>query len=337
MMHPTFAQVFAAIERGALSQDDVRAAFGAIFDGAWTPVQIGSFATALRLRGETAEMIVAAATALREVMTPVEHDFDAVLDTCGTGGDGAHTINVSTGAAIVVAACGVRVAKHGNRSVSSRCGSADVIEALGIPTTLDAAKQREVLRAAGIAFLMAPAHHPALRHAAGARKELGVRTIFNALGPLVNPARATHQLVGVYDDALRPIVAAALGKLGARRAWVVRSEDGLDEVSPAAPTRVSVLDDGVVTERVVTPQEFGVERLELKFLAGGDAGENARVIEEILDGEPHDAADAIILNAAAALVVARDVTPREATQEARIAIRDGKARATLDAWRKATR
>lgn len=333
----TFAEIFSAIERGALTQEQVQAAFGAIFAGAWTPVQIGAFATALRLRGESAETIVAAASVLREVMTPVAHDFEDVLDTCGTGGDGAHTINVSTGAAIVVAACGVRVAKHGNRSVSSRCGSADVVEALGIPTDLAAAKQSEVLRAAGIAFLMAPAHHPALRHAAAARRELGVRTIFNALGPLVNPARATHQLVGVYDDGLRAVAAAALGKLGARRAWVVRSEDGLDELSPAAPTRVSVLDGGRVEERVVTPEDFGVERIDLKALAGGDATENAKVLEAILGGEPHAATEAIVLNAAAALVVARGQELRAAADEARAAIREGKAKATLDAWRTATK
>jgi anthranilate phosphoribosyltransferase len=337
MTHPTYAQVFAAIERGTLSTDEVRAAFRAIFDGSWTPVQIGAFATALRLRGESAETIVAAASVLREVMTPVAHDFDEVLDTCGTGGDGAQTINVSTGAAIVVAACGVRVAKHGNRSVSSRCGSADVVEALGIPTDLDAARQSAVLREAGIAFLMAPAHHPALRHAATARRELGVRTVFNALGPLVNPARATHQLVGVYDDGLRAIAAAALGTLGARRAWVVRSEDGLDEVSPAAPTRVSVLENGKVEERVVTPEDFGVERIDLKALAGGDAAENAKVLEAILGGEPHAATEAIVLNAAAALVVARAMTPREAAGAARAAIRVGRAKATLDAWREATK
>jgi len=260
-----------------------------------------------------------------------------VLDTCGTGGDGACTINVSTGAAIVVAACGVRVAKHGNRSVSSRCGSADVVEAMGISTDLTPEKQSEVLKSAGIAFLMAPAHHPALKHAAAARRELGIRTIFNALGPLVNPARATHQLVGVYDDGLRAIAAAALGKLGAKRAWVVRSEDGLDELSPAAPTRVSVLDNGTVEERVVTPKDFGVELIDLKALAGGDAAENAKVLEAILGGEAHPASEAIVLNAAAALVVARDLGCREAAGVARAAIRDGKALATLNAWRAAVK
>ncbi|MBX3211830.1 MAG: anthranilate phosphoribosyltransferase [Labilithrix sp.] len=333
----TFAETFARVERGALGAEEVRAAFEAILAGGWTPVQIGAFATSLRLRGETAEAIVAAAEALRAVMTAVDHGLEQVIDTCGTGGDGAHTLNVSTGAAIVVAACGVHVAKHGNRSVSSRCGSADVIEALGIPTDLAPARQAAVLREARIAFLMAPAHHPALRHAATARRELGVRTIFNALGPLVNPARTTHQLVGVYDDALRPVAAAALGRLGVRRAWVVRSEDGLDEVSPAAPTRVSVLDGGDVEERVVRPEDFGVTPLSLAALAGGDARANAGAIREILEGRPHPATEAIVLNAAAALVVARAVPPRVAADEARDAVRSGRARQTLEAWADAAR
>lgn len=333
----TFAEVFALIERGALTPADVRAAFSEILTGAWTPVQIGAFAASLRLRGETAEAIVAAAEALRAVMTPVDHGLDEVVDTCGTGGDGAHTLNVSTGAAIVVAACGSYVAKHGNRSVSSRCGSADVVAALGVPIDADPSRQAEVLREARIAFLMAPAHHPALRHAGTARRELGVRTIFNALGPLVNPARATHQLVGVYDDALRPIAARALGQLGVRRAWVVRSEDGLDEVSPAATTRVSVLSEGRVDEIVVRPEDFGVEPLPLAALGGGDARENAAAITTILGGGEHPATEAIVLNAAAALVVARALAPREAAAEARDAIRSGRALATLERWRAAVR
>jgi anthranilate phosphoribosyltransferase len=193
----SFAELFALVESRAIGPAHVGAAFVAILSGAWTPVQIGAFATALRLHGETSEMIVAAAEALRAVMTAVEHGLDEVVDTCGTGGDGAHSLNISTAAAIVVAAAGPYVAKHGNRSVSSRCGSADVVGALGIPLDVEPSRQHEVLRTARIAFLMAPAHHPALRHAAQARRELGLRTIFNALGPLVNPARATHQLVGV--------------------------------------------------------------------------------------------------------------------------------------------
>jgi len=335
--HPSFAEIFSRLERGALGTDDVRSAFGAILAGAWTPVQIGAFAASLRLRGETADAIVAAAEALRAVMTAVDHGLDEVVDTCGTGGDGAHTLNVSTGAALVVAACGVHVAKHGNRSVSSRCGSADVVDALGIPIDIDPSRQAAVLKEARIAFLMAPAHHPALRHAATARRELGVRTIFNALGPLANPARATHQLVGVYDDALRPIAAAALGKLGVRRAWVVRSEDGLDEISPAAPTRVSVLDGGRVEEHVVEPGDFGIERLPLSALAGGDAKENADAIARILRGVAHPASEAIVLNAAAALVVVRGGSPKDAAAEARDAIASGRAIRTLEAWRAAAR
>src|SRR5579883_69238 len=218
------------LAREPVAVDDVRAAFDAILAGAWTPVQVGAFAVALRMRGETAEEIVAGAQAMRATMTAVEHALPVVVDTCGTGGDGAHTLNLSSAAAVVVAACGVPVAKHGNRSVSSKCGSADVVEALGVPIDVPPSRQAQVLREAGIAFLFAPAHHPALKHAAQARRELGTRTIFNALGPLANPARATHQLLGVYDEGLRAVAARALGKLGVRRAWVVRSEDGLDEV-----------------------------------------------------------------------------------------------------------
>lgn len=333
--HATFSALFARLEKGALAPSDVRAAFTAILSGTWTPVQIGAFATALRLRGETAEMIGAAAEALREVMSPVDHGLDEVIDTCGTGGDGAHTINVSTAAAVVVASCGVHVAKHGNRSVSSRCGSADVVEALGIPIDVDPSKQAGILREARIAFLMAPAHHPALRHAAQARRELGVRTIFNALGPLVNPARVRFQLVGVYDDALRPVMAEALGRLGVKRAWVVRSEDGLDEVSPAAPTRVSVLEDGRVSERTIAPSDLGVEPVGLDALEGGDAQENAAVLVRILDGEAHPARAAVIVNAGAALAIARGGDLVEAAREAADAITSGRAKETLHAWRDA--
>lgn len=334
MTPATFPDVFARIERGAIAPADVRAAFEAILAGAWTPVQIAAFATALRVRGETAETIGAAAAALRGVMTAVDHGLAEVVDTCGTGGDGAHTLNVSTAAAIVVAACGVFVAKHGNRSVSSRSGSADVVEALGIPTDIDPGKQASVLREAHIAFLMAPAHHPALRHAAQARRELGIRTIFNALGPMVNPARATHQLVGVYDDALRPVIAQALCDLGVRRAWVVRSDDGLDELSPAAETRVSVVDAGRVSERVVAPEDFGLPRGSLESLRGGDAADNASILERIFRREEHPAAPAICMNAGAALALVRGSDLRAAQEEARAAIDSGRALATLDAWRR---
>jgi anthranilate phosphoribosyltransferase len=331
-----FAPLLAKLLAGPLEADEVRAAFDAILSGAWTPVQTGAFAVALRMRGETDEQIVAAARAMRAAMSVVHHGLPVVLDTCGTGGDGAHTLNLSSAAAIVVAACGVPVAKHGNRSVSSRCGSADVVEALGVPVDVPPDRQHEVLREAGIAFLFAPAHHPALKHAAQARRELGTRTIFNALGPLANPARATHQLLGVYDEGLRAVAARALGKLGVRRAWVVRSEDGLDEVSPSAPTRVSELtEDGAVRERVVAPEDFGLPRVERSALAGGDATQNAAALLAIVRGEAHPARDAVLLNAAAALVVATGADPRESAARAAEAVDRGDAAAKLDAWRTA--
>jgi anthranilate phosphoribosyltransferase len=332
----SFGELIARLVAGdALAPADVRGAFDAILAGEWTPVQVAGFAIALRVRGETAEQIVAAAEALRAAMTAVDHGFEAVLDTCGTGGDGARTLNLSSASAIVAAACGCVVAKHGNRSVSSRCGSADVFEALGIPVDVPPAAQASVMREAGIAFLFAPAHHPALRHAAQARRELGTRTIFNALGPLANPARATHQLVGVYDDALRPVAARALARLGVVRAWVVRSEDGLDEVSPCAPTRVSELRDGGVRERTVTPDDFGLARVDREAIAGADARSNADVIETMLGGESHPALDAVVLNAAASIHVATGEEPRAAAARARRAITSGAARDVLARWRRA--
>jgi len=314
----------------------VHEAFGAMLSGAWTPVQVGAFAVALRMRGESSETIAAAAEAMRATMVPVEHDFPLLADTCGTGGDGANTLNLSSAAAVVVASCGIPVAKHGNRSASSRCGSADVFEAMGIPLDVPPARQRDVLREAGIAFLFAQAHHPALRHAAQARRELGTRTIFNVLGPLANPARVTHQLVGVYDDALRPVLAGALGRLGAKRAWVVRGEDGLDEVSPCAPTRVSEWRaDGRVHEFVVTPEAFGVARTNREALTGGDPANNARIVGAILRGEAHPAREAVVLNAAAALAIATADSPRACAERARNALDAGAARHTLERWTRA--
>jgi anthranilate phosphoribosyltransferase len=334
-MTAAFAPLLNRLYERPAEPADVREAFEAILAGAWTPVQVAAFCVAIRMRGESAEIIAAAAQAMRQAMTPVEHDLPNLVDTCGTGGDGSQTINLSSAAAVVVAACGFPVAKHGNRSASSRCGSADVFEVLGIPLDVPISAQATVLRSAGIAFLYAPAHHPALRHAGQARKELGTRTLFNVLGPLANPARATHQLLGVYEDRLRPLLADALGALGVKRAWVVRSEDGLDEISPAAPTRVSELAEGVVRERTVVPEDFGVKRTSLAALAGGEAADNARAVLDILSGKPHPARDAVVLNAAAALSVASgDALPASASR-AQAALETGAALRKLEQWKAA--
>jgi anthranilate phosphoribosyltransferase len=248
------------------------------------------------------------------------------------------TLNVSTAAAIVVAACNVPVAKHGNRSISSSCGSADVIEALGVPIDLAPEKQADLLRDVNIAFLFAPAHHPALKHAAQARRELGVRTIFNALGPVANPARATHQVIGVYDDALRPMLARVLADLGSVRAWVVRSTDGLDEISPAAETRVSEVNGGDVTERTISPEDFGLSRSPLEAIRGGSAAENAQSIETILSDADHAASSAVLLTAAAMLHVCGVAKSlRDGAEAARAAIQSGAAKQTLEDWRDGSR
>jgi anthranilate phosphoribosyltransferase len=335
-MTAAFAELFPRLLSGAhIDVEQMRDAFEAILAGAWTPVQVGAFAVALRMRGETDEEIVAAAQAMRGAMVAVEHGLPVVVDTCGTGGDGSNTLNLSSAAAVVTAACGVAVAKHGNRSMSSRCGSADVFEALGIPIDVPPSRQGVVLREAGIAFLFAQAHHPALKHAAQARRELGTRTIFNVLGPLANPARATHQVVGVYDGALRSTVANALKRLGSRRAWVVRSEDGLDEVSPCAPTRVSELtEDGEIRERTVTPEEAGLEPTTRAAIAGSDPETNARALTAILEGEKHPARGGVVLNAAAALAIATGADLRSCAERAQASIDSGAARATLDRWRR---
>jgi anthranilate phosphoribosyltransferase len=331
---PRFADVFDEIVRpGGIAPASLRRVFDAILAGQLTAAQVAGLLVALRLQGESAELIAAAAEAMRSAMVAVEHPFDVVLDTCGTGGDGSGTLNLSTGAAIIAAAAGIPVAKHGNRAQSSRTGSADVLEALGIPIDLPASAAGEILREANIAFMMATVHHPAMRHAGPARRELGIRTIFNCLGPLANPARATHQLVGAYDDALRPRLARTLLALGARRAWVVHGTDGLDEVSPCAPTRVTEVANGATAELEVSPEDFGLPRGARSDIAGGDAAGNARALEHVLSGEPHPARNAFVLNAAAALVVGLGLEPRAAADRARQAIESGAARETLVRWR----
>ncbi len=321
--------------------------FGAILDGELTGAQIAGLAVALRAKGETADEIAAAARALRSRASMVRPRLDPgapLLDTCGTGGDGASTINVSTVAAIVSAACGVAVAKHGNRAVSSRAGSAYMVEALGLP--IDGpddhdARLQSAMERVGIAFLFAPRHHGALRHAASVRRELGVRTIFNLLGPLANPAGATHQLLGVFDDKRRVTLASVLKLLGTKGAWIVHGSPcegaprGLDEVSPAGPTFVTELrEDGSLHELVIEPGDAGLQPIELSSLAGGDGRANARVAEAILAGERGGPRDAVVLNVACALRVVGSVSDLwEGRARAEEAIDRGDAKRILDAWR----
>ena len=327
-----FPEVLAEL-RGpsGLSADTARLVFDAILRGEWAPTQIAGLLVALHLRGESPEVVTSAARAMRAAMVPVEHSFPLVLDTCGTGGDGLGTVNVSTGAALIVAAAGVPVAKHGNRAASSRCGSADVLAILGISLDVPPAAQSRVLAEANIAFLFAQAHHPAMKYAGPVRRELGVRTVFNMLGPLSNPARATHQLVGAYSQEARRLMAAVLLDLGVT-AWVVHGEDGLDEISPHAPTRVSVVADGSVQERVVTPADFGLAPSAPGALAGGTPEENAVVLRRVLSGEPHPATTAVLLNAAASLALARGISLRDAVEQARASVASGAAMRTLAAW-----
>lgn len=330
---PKFSDVYSELMSSTgLSQATTRAVFDAIFAGAWTSAQIAAFLVAVRQRGETADVVAGAASAMRAAMLPVTHSFTKLLDTCGTGGDGSGSLNLSTGAAIVAAAAGARVAKHGNRAATSRSGSADVLESLGIPLDVPAGAQASVLEEAGIAFLFAMAHHPAMRHAMPTRRELGIRTLFNLLGPLSNPAGVTHQLLGAPDDASRRLLGEALLKLGVERAWVIRSVDGLDEVSPFAETKVTEVSNGRLRELVIAPESFGFSPSPPGAIAGGEPADNARALRAILSGEPHPAADAVALNAAAALVVLDGVSEREAGERARDVLASGKGAATLSSW-----
>ena len=287
-----------------LGRDDMHAVFAQVMDGKTSDVQKSAFLVALRMKGETADEITGAALAMRERVTPLDVDRTNLVDTCGTGGDGRGTFNISTVAAIVAAAAGANVAKHGNRAVSSACGSADVLAALGVNIELDAPRMSQVLRRAGIAFLFAPKLHPAMSAVAAVRRELGVRTIFNVLGPLTNPAFARRQVLGVFAERLVETVARVLAALGAEHAMVVHSRDGLDEISVSAPTRVCEVRDGEVRSYEVTPDEIGVRTHAIEELAGGDASANAEIARRILNGDNGARRDVVIANAGAALYVA---------------------------------
>ena len=317
-----------------LSPSDVEDAMDAILSGEATPAQIAAFVVALRMKGESSDEIAAAARSLRKHCESIHPNVDGpLLDTCGTGGDGLHTFNISTASAIVAAACGVAVAKHGNRAVSSKAGSADVLEALGVRIDIPAESVRRCIEEVGIGFLFAPSHHAAMRHAAPIRRELGIRTLFNLLGPLSNPASATHQVVGVFDPARAEQLATALGILGLDAAWVVHGDGGLDEVSPSGPTRVAELRNGEVRTFELSPADFGVDSVSLEALRGGDANENADIIGRVLRGEACAARAAVVVNAAAALCVTGIAAdPETGARRAAEALDSGAAEQVLARW-----
>ena len=315
-----------------LTRADARRVMGSIMAGDATPAQIGGFLVALRLKGETADEIAGCAEAMREHVLPVKPDRDDLVDTAGTGGDGGKTFNISTAAALVAAAAGAGVAKHGNRSVSSQSGSADVLEALGFELDLPADRIAESIDSLGFGFMFAPMHHPAMRHAAPVRRELAARTVFNVLGPLTNPAGARAQVVGVYSPLLVPVIADVLAKLGARRAFVVHGAGGIDELSPAGPNLVCEVVDGSVRQREIDPRDLGVERCDPQELRGGSAEENAVKIREVFDGANGPPRAAILLNAAGAVAAgghAADLA--EGYALAREALDSGAAGERLDA------
>ena len=318
-----------------LTEDEAGAAMGVIMDGEATPAQIGALLAALAVRGETEDEVVGFARTMRARAVPLA-SRDAV-DTCGTGGDGAGTFNISTVASLVVAACGVPVAKHGNRSASGSCGSADVLEALGVKIDAPLAVVQQCLDEVGWTFLFAPGFHAATRHAVGPRKELGVRTAFNLLGPLTNPARPRAQVVGVPRPELTEFLARCLARLGLARAWVVHGS-GLDEISISGPTRVTELAGDSVRTFTVSPADAGLREAPLESLRGGDAAANAALAEELLGGRTGPSRDVVLLNAAAALLVADRVPDlRAGVAEAAHAIDSGRATALLVRVREVTR
>ena len=299
----------------SLSRQDARAVMAEVLSGKCTDSQIAGLLVGLRMKGETVEEIVGFAEAIRAAAIPLnlkndsaldvsDTERDALVDTCGTGGDTSGTFNISTATAFVVAGAGVRVAKHGNRSISSKCGSADVMEALGVNINLPPERLVECLKQVGIAFLFAPLMHSAMKHVQTARRELKLRTVFNLLGPLTNPARASAQVVGVYSAELVDKLAEALSMLGVRRALVVHGMDGLDEITITGPTRIAEVRDSEVHTYEVTPEEFGMPRARLEDISGGDAAANAAIIRSVLDGTQSARRDVVLLNAAAALVAA---------------------------------
>ncbi len=326
------------IEGRDLMRDEMVEVMNAIMSGEATDAQIGGFLVGLRIKGETVDEIAGAAEVMRDKATRIQTDRRPVVDTCGTGGDHSGTFNISTTCAFVVAGAGLCVAKHGNRAASSQCGSADVLSALGVDVEADPETVGRCLDDVGIGFLFAISLHGAMKHAIGPRRELGARTIFNALGPLTNPAGATRQVIGVYSPDLTEPLAKVLGGLGAEHAFVVHGSDGLDEATTTGPTRVSELKDGTVTTYEVSPEDLGIEAARGEDLSGGDPDENAKLLRDVLDGQTGPRRDIVLLNAAFALVaggVAEDLKTGAAL--AAETIDSGAAREKLDGLIEASR
>lgn len=297
-------QMLEQVMRGeSLSSADAQVAMESIMSGEVPPARIAAFLTALRMKGETVSEIIGFARAMRSKANSFPNMGEGLVDTCGTGGDGGISFNISTAAALVAAAGGARVAKHGNRAVSSKSGSADVLEALGITITEVPEAAAECLKETNVCFLFAPHYHTAMKHAAGVRRELGIRTVFNLLGPLTNPAGADRQLMGIYDRQMGESVAHALCDLGVKRALVVTGADGLDEISISGSTHVVEVDNGTVGSRIIHPEEFGLPVYPVEAIAGGDAKINAEIIRRVLAGEQGAYRDIVVLNAGAALYV----------------------------------
>jgi anthranilate phosphoribosyltransferase len=332
MSAPAIQRALVRLLDGAgLDRGEAREVMSAIMQGEATPAQIGAFLVALRVKGETADEIAGCAEAMRDHVIAVTPRRDDLVDTAGTGGDGAHTLNISTAAALVAAAAGAGVAKHGNRAVSSACGSADVLEALGFRLELPPERIARSIDELGFGFMFAPAHHPAMRHAAPVRRELATRTVFNVLGPLTNPAGARAQVIGVFAPDLVPTLAEVAAQLGARRAFVVHGFGGIDELSPAGPNLVCEVVDGEVRERTIDPLELGVERCAPEELRGGTPDQNARAIRDVLAGADGGRRSAVLLNSAGAIAAAGHAADlAEGLELARKAIDSGTAVARLE-------
>ena len=325
------------VERQSLSMEEASLVMAEIMDGQVTPAQFGAFVTSLRLKGETVDEIVGMAKTMREKAIHVKID-EPVVDTCGTGGDGAGTFNISTAAAFVAAGAGVKVAKHGNRAASSRCGSADVLEAAGVKIDLTASHVERCLKEVGIGFMFAPSFHPAMKYAGPPRKEIGIRTVFNILGPLTNPAGATAQVLGVADSALVEKMAKVLQQLGCRHALVVHAEDGLDEISLTGKTNICEVKEDYVKNYYIAPSDFNLPRASLKDLKGGTAVENAVVLKKLLSGEKGTMLDSVLINASAALLAADKVpTLQDGLVLARKSVESGRALAALNGLVELTR